>query len=264
MISNIEVAMITWPVWLLIVTILAVFFIGTFLGYFNSNTDAKKKLEEAHARTETVILQARGDAERATARVAQAEKMIASASANSSSGKTILRLWLDAAERPALDLDGQSVDTTHITETHRKRLVSLMNVMRPWIEGKSSTAPVPAAPQPVTSAPVSTPIIQVPPPAPKSIFSSLPLPTLLPGQKDEPPAVPLSIVAQIDEILQARLAIGPLADRDIKLLEAPDGSVIVQIGSQKFAGVGEVTDPEVQSVLRAAIAAWEKKYTPGM
>jgi hypothetical protein len=40
--------------------------------------------------------------------------------------------------------------------------------------------------------------------------------------------------------------------------------VIVQIGSQKFAGVGEVTDPEVQSALRAAIAAWEKKYTPGM
>jgi hypothetical protein len=259
MISNIEVAMINWPVWLLIVALIAVFFIGAFLGYLNSNTDAKKKLEEAHARTETVILQARTDAERAAARVAQAEKMIASAPVNSPPEKTLLRLWLNAAERPALDLDGQNVDTTRITEMHRKRLVSLLNVMRPWIEGKSSTAPVPAPP-PVTIAPV----MQIPPPVKKSIFSSLPAPSLLPAKKDEPPAAPLSIVSQIDEILQVRLMGGPLAGRGIKLLESPDGGVTVVIGSQKFAGIDEVTDPEVQSVIRAATAEWEKKYTPGL
>jgi hypothetical protein len=259
MISNIEFAMINWPVPLLIVVLLAVFFIGGFLGYFNSNTDAKKKLEEAHARTESVILQARADAERAAARVAQAEKMIASAPGNSPPGKTLLRLWLDSAERPALDLDGQHVDATRISEPHRKRLVSLLNVMRPWIEGKASVAPVPA-PETVTPAPA----MKVPPPAPKSIFSAFPVPSLLPAKKDEPPAAPLSIVSQIDEILQARLAISPLADRGIKLQESPDGGVIVMVGSQKFAGVGEVTDPEVQSVIRAATAEWEKKYTPGL
>ena len=259
MISNIEFAMINWPVPLLIVVLLAVFFIGGFLGYFNSNTDAKKKLEEAHARTESVILQARADAERAAARVAQAEKMIASAPVNSLPGKTLLRLWLDSTERPALDLDGQHVGATRISESHRKRLVSLLNVMRPWIEGKASVAPVPAS-----ETVIPAPAMKVPPPAPKSIFSAFPVPSLLPAKKDEPPAAPLSIVSQIDEILQARLASSPLADRGIKLQESPDGGVIVMVGSQKFAGVGEVTDPEVQSVIRAATAEWEKKYTPGL
>ena len=259
MISNTEVVTITWPVWLLIVALIAVFFIGALVGYFNSNTDAKKKLEEAHARTESVILQARTDSGRAAARVAQAEKLITSLPAYSLPGKTLLRLWLDGTERPALDLDGQSVDTTQLAESHRKQLINLLNMMRPWIEGKSSAAPIPTS-QPV----ITTPVTQIPPTAPKSIFSSLPVPGLLPGKKDEPPAAPLSIVAQIDEILQTLLAVGPLADRDIKLLEAPDGGVIVQVGSKKFAVVSEVTDLEVQSVIRAAITAWEKKYTPGM
>jgi hypothetical protein len=260
MISNIEFATITWPILLLVVVILAALFIGAFAGYFNSNIDAKKKLEEARARADVAVAQARGEVERAATRIAQAEKSAAPAPASSPPGKTILRLWLDSAERTALDLDGQSVDSTQISEVHRKRLVSLLSVMRPWIEGKPSiSAPVPAPP-PATSIPVT----QVPPPVKKSIFSSFPTPSLLPGKKDEPPAAPLSIVSQIDEILQARLASSPLADRGIKLLESPDGGVIVLIGSQKFEGVGEVTDPEVQSVIRAAITAWEKKFTPGL
>jgi len=253
MITHFEVATVTWPVWALVVALIAVFFIGALLGYFESNVDAKKKLEEARARTETVIRQARSDVERAAARIAQAEKMIASAPGNSLPGKTLLRLWLDPTERPALDLDGQRVDTTRISEPHRKRLVSLLSVMRPWIEGKTSApAPVPAPPP--------TP---VPPPAPKSIFSLFPAPSLLPAKKVELPAALPSMVAQIDEILQARLAIGPLAERGIKLQESPEGAVIVMVGAQKFEGVGEVTDPEVQSVIRAAIAEWEQKYTPG-
>jgi len=253
MISNIEVAMVTLPTPALIGVLLLVLLIGALIGNFTSGVESKKKLEEAHARTETVIQQARSDAERAAARIAQAEKMIASAPGNSPPGKTFLRLWLDSAERPALDLDGQRVDTTRISEPHRKRLVSLLSVMRPWIEGKTSApAPVPAPPP--------TP---VPPPAPKSIFSLFPAPSLLPAKKVELPAALPSMVAQIDEILQARLAIGPLAERGIKLQESPEGAVIVMVGAQKFEGVGEVTDPEVQSVIRAAIAEWEQKYTPG-
>lgn len=72
------------------------------------------------------------------------------------------------------------------------------------------------------------------------------------------------MVAQIDEILQARLVSSPLADHAIKLMESPEGGVIVLVGLQKFNGVGEVTDPQIQAEIRAAIAEWEKKYTPGI
>jgi hypothetical protein len=84
------------------------------------------------------------------------------------------------------------------------------------------------------------------------------------AKKDEKPAAPLSMVGQIDEILQARLAGGPLAERGIKLIESAQGTVIVMVGLQKFNGVGEVTDPQIESEIRAAIAAWEMKYTPGL
>jgi len=74
----------------------------------------------------------------------------------------------------------------------------------------------------------------------------------------------LSIVEQIDEILQARLSGTPLAERAIRLQPSPEGGVIVWVGLQKFAGVEEVADPDVQAIIRAATAEWEKKYTPGL
>ena len=35
------------------------------------------------------------------------------------------------------------------------------------------------------------------------------------------------------------------------------------VGLTKYNGVGEVPDPQVQAMIRAAIAEWENKYTPG-
>lgn len=258
MISGVDIVTITWPVWLLVVVLLAVFFIGMFGGNFSSRVEAEKKLEEARSRAEAALQQARQDSERAAARVAQAEKMAAErpTPAAPQVGKTLLRLWLDSSENPQLDLDSQRVEILPLAEWHRKRLLTLLNVMRPWIEGK----PAVSEPQPESPAPVT----QTPQPASKSIFSSLPRPSLLPGKKEEPVVAPPSIVDQINDILQARLANTPLAARGIRLQESPEGGAIVWVGSQKFAGVGEVTDPEVKAILQVAISAWEKKYTPGL
>lgn len=258
MITGFDIATVTWPVWLLVVTLLVVFFAGLFGGSFTSRVEAQKKLEEARSRAETALQQARGDSERAAARIAQAEKIAAARPTSTSlPGTTLLRLWLDANENPQLDLDNnQRVDVSPLTELNRKRLLTLLNVMRPWIEGKSAAF----EPQP---APLAT-VTQAPQPKSKSIFSSLPKPSLLPGKKEEPPAPAPSIVGQIDEILQARLAVTPMAGRGIRLQESPEGGVIVLVGVQKFAGVGEVTDPEVKAIIQDAISAWEKKYTPGL
>lgn len=243
--------------------------IGWAIGFFDAKLRADRKIRETEEKAETAIRQAKEEAER-TVLAARA----ALEAAPPPGGKTLLRLWLDPAERPALDLDGQRVETSPLSEPHRKRLLALVNLMRPWIEGKAAVS-APAAPTPISASRpslrdalkrASAPPPPEPPPARvPSPVAPPPLPAApsSPASKEEKPAAPLSIVAQIDEILQARLAFTPLANRAIRLQESPDGGVIVWVGLQKFNGVDEVADPEIQAVIRAAIAEWEKKHSLG-
>jgi len=74
----------------------------------------------------------------------------------------------------------------------------------------------------------------------------------------------LSIVQQIDTVLQERLLNTPLEKSGLRLQESPQGGVEVYVGSQKFDSIDEVPDAGIKTTIRAAIAAWEEKYTPGI
>ena len=169
-----------------------------------------------------------------------------------------------------LDMDGQRVDTSvPLAPAQRKRLIDLLTLIRPFLEGgqPAQTAPKPApVSQPVSSSAPLTPAEQamftnpVPPkvePVPARI-------SLIPKKKSEQPAAALSMVQQIDEILQLKLVDTPLAGQGIKIQEAPGGGVMVMVGLKKYEGVGDVQDPAIKAVLQAAVAEWEKKYTPGL
>ncbi|HQV62499.1 MAG TPA: hypothetical protein PKV19_00760, partial [Anaerolineales bacterium] len=74
----------------------------------------------------------------------------------------------------------------------------------------------------------------------------------------------LSIVNQIDTVLQTRLMNTQFAKSGIRLQESVQGGVEVFVGLQKFSTVDDVPDEAIKSEIRAAIAEWEEKYTPGM
>ena len=164
----------------------------------------------------------------------------------------------------ALDLDGSRVDTSALNTDQRKRLIEMLNLMRPWLEGKSVPAPVTNTPPPARQNPVaelrkefSAP---VPPPA---VQSAAPKPAII-ASEDRPVAPAGSIVSQIDSILQARLAGTALEDRGVFLAQSSEGGVMVYVGLTKYMGVEDVPDPEIKAAIRAAIAEWENKYTPGL
>ncbi len=69
---------------------------------------------------------------------------------------------------------------------------------------------------------------------------------------------PKSIVEQVDEILQKRLANSPFSDRLIRLVDAPGGGVEVVVDAQKYEGVGDVPDPEVRGFIQDCVKEWEK------
>ena len=162
-----------------------------------------------------------------------------------------------------LDLDGTRVDTSALSADQRKRLIEMLSLIRPWLEGKPAPAPAPTPPpQP---RPVMPTAPQTPPIAPSPVINPLtsPRPTTI-AKEDRPSAPATSIVGQIDTVLQARLEGTPLGERGIFLAQSPDGGVMVYVGLTKYMGIDEVPDAEIKAAIRAAITEWENKYTPGL
>ena len=166
-----------------------------------------------------------------------------------------------------LDLDGSRVDTTALTADQRKRLIEMLNLMRPWLEGKPATAPAapPPPPQPRPVAPIrqSAPPTAAPSAPPLATDPIASRPSTI-ARDDRPIAPAGSIVSQIDSILQARIAGTPIEDRGVFLAQSAEGGVMVYVGLTKYAGIDDVPDPEIKSAIRAAITEWENKYTPGL
>jgi len=159
----------------------------------------------------------------------------------------------------ALDLDGTRVDTSALTTEQRRRLIEMLNLMRPWLEGKPAAAPakIPAAsqsePAPVAQSTQSAPAAQTPAPRPATI-----------AREERPIAPAGSIVSQIDAILQARIVGTPIEDRGVFLAQSAEGGVMVYVGLTKYAGIDDVPDPEIKAAIREAIKEWENKFTPGL
>ncbi len=226
---------------------LATMFFGYFFGLFEGRGQGYKKgrTEEAAAQSLKAAAQPPAPVAPAHAPVVQAQPV----------DKSLLRLSVDDREQPCLDLDGERVDTGQLAPHQRKRLIDLMVMMRPWIEAPSGQKPQPMAVPPPPPKPVAEPVISSAP-------AAAPVPAT-PAAPPEPVSAPTTMVGQIDAILQGMLASSPLASRGIRLVESLQGGATVVVGMQHYAGVGEVPDPEVQAIIRAAIAEWEKKYTPG-
>ena len=179
----------------------------------------------------------------------------------------------------ALDLDGRRVNPSSLSPDQRRRLIDMLNIIRPWLEGRpapAATASPPPAPPESTSisdrleafggAPAQSrpaPVEPARPTSPSTSSSTPPRPATNP-KEDRPVAPANSIVGQIDSILQARLEGTSLADRGIFLTQSPEGGVNVYVGLTRYNGVEDVPDPQIKAAIRAAIAEWEDKYTPGL
>jgi hypothetical protein len=182
----------------------------------------------------------------------------------------------------ALDLDGTRVNPSSLSPEQRKRLIDMLSIMRPWLEGRSASAsapptktvpPTPSQPTSISErletfagAPTQSkpaPVQSAPPPSRPIPPLTAPRPSTI--AKEDRPSVPAnSIVGQIDSVLQARLEGTSLGERGIFLTQSPEGGVIVYVGLTRYNGVDEVPDPEIKAAIRAAISEWEDRYTPGL
>jgi hypothetical protein len=235
---ELQFATVTWPVPALWGLGLVVLLIGFFIGYVDSNIRSVKKIDTA----ETKANVARTEAEQ---KLAAAEALKASIPAVLDD-PGLLRLK-NKNGAPLLELDGVTLNPKNISPEQKRRLIELVTVMRPWVEGGQTPA-----------APLQTPLM---PASPREASPR-------PGQSLKKPELDkqissLSIVQQIDTVLQERLLDTPLEKSGIRLQESLQGGVEVYVGLQKFDSIDEVPDATIKATIRAAIAEWEEKYTPG-
>ncbi len=168
----------------------------------------------------------------------------------------------------ALDLDGARVDPVALQPDQRKRLIEILGVMRPWLEGRAASAPsgtpsAPPAPAADQTPSRPAPFQPAPAPPPAASQSTAPKPATI-AKEDRPAAPANSMVGQIDRILQQRLAGTALEARGIFLTQSPQGGVNVYVGLTRYNAIDDVPDPEIKAAIRAAITEWEHKYTPGL
>ncbi len=237
--------------------------VGFLIGYFDLNLRATKKIEAAEEKAEVM----RAESEK---RLAEAE-VLKSQAPKALDDPGLLRLK-NKDGRPSLEMNGVTLDVKNVSADQKKRLIELLSVLRPWIEGGQAVpaAPVQAtmpppvapqsAPQPVSSserAPVQKAA------APLMPSSTQPIPTANAQAVAEKEFKALSIIAQIDHVFQRRIAGTPHETMGIRIFEGAVGSVEVMVGLNKYASIDDVPDADIKNAIRAAIAEWEQKYIPG-
>lgn len=68
----------------------------------------------------------------------------------------------------------------------------------------------------------------------------------------------LSIVEQVDEVLQELLESSQLKGRNIRLTEMPNKGVTVWVGNEYYDGINAVPDEDVKQIIRQAVKKWEE------
>ncbi|MDK1080796.1 MAG: hypothetical protein QGM50_05075 [Anaerolineae bacterium] len=219
--------------------VLAIMFFGYFFGLFEGRGQGyKKRIKEE--KDDASLLPNLGE--------------ISSSSSQTPSDEIpVLNLSKDTSGMLRMKMDGKETNTLALDADQRKRLIEILTHMRPWLEGPSASTP-PAQPQAATP---SKPL-----PSPNTTPQQVSRPTTSNG--DEPGPGPKSIVSQIDVELQSQIAGTPLADRSIRLQESLEGGVIVWVGVNKYENIEHVPDEDIKAAFKAAVAEWEKKYTPGL
>lgn len=255
------------PVFYAVVGLLIGLIIGWVIGFFDSNNRTAKKIEVAEKNADIKIQEAERKIRKAE------EQLVHAPQTSAQDDPGLLRLKNDSG-RYLLEMDGAPL-TGALSPDKKKRLIDILSYIRPYLEGgqpQQAPAPKPAAPQtppePVSTfqavtpqKPISRPVTPAAVEPVKPTLASV----LNPSKKaDEKPIAPLSIVGQIDSVLQARMVNTSLEHKGISLHESPDGAVEVIVGLTKYPSIDDVPDAVIRTAIRAAIQEWEEKFTPGL
>ena len=194
------------------------------------------------------------------------------------------RLYFSPAEKRSLtQLDGDFYpDFSALTPEQKKRVLRILQSWQEWAGNPAAGSQMnPAAGSQMNPAAGSQPTqaaftrtataaegrtVVIPPlPKEREPLTGAELDQSVTVVKPAAPAVkpvkPLTIVEQINDILTEVVANSPESKRGIRLMDDGHQGVLVWVGLEKFNGVDQVPYPEVQQLIRTAVARWEELST---
>lgn len=181
---------------------------------------------------------------------------------------TVMRFWIDEQEVQHVALEGEEVSITDATSEQRKRLADLLKVLQKWVGDEKAQPASPAVPVAVAAAAstIAAPALVV---AAEPREATKPRIDLAKGAQmffsenvsRKVESKPKTIVGMIDEVLQKKLETSPLQSKKISLEDGPHGEVIVVVDADRYVGVDQVPDPQVQAIIRESISEWDHSHS---
>lgn len=188
----------------------------------------------------------------------------APAPAAAETSKALLR-FTRKAENGALEVElgGKAIPSAdRMSQEERTQMTGLLKEGVAWLGIFQASAP--AAPPP---APAPRPARTVVPSV-VSANAETPRPSMLGGVTNAladaiNPAAgqqkkSLSIVQQIDEILQSRISGTPLEAMKIFMTEDAGNNVIVRVGKMSYQGIGSLPEGEIKELIKSCVQEWER------
>jgi len=215
---------------LLIFIVVFALAIGFFLGLFmlSMNSPLLNKLFQKDETTPEENLSVPGVAAPAGTAVSAAQ--IKKPSPNS---QLVMQVWKEEGKPPVYDLDGSYVEKENLPR-------DILNIIT--IQEKSQPKPKPE-PQTTVQPPLENGLI----------------PLEVDGEEEGEPAVKmLSVIDEVNEILQKKLHGSPLAGKGIHLMENHNKEIRFWVGLNSYNDVEEIPDAEVRQIIDASVREWEE------
>ena len=213
---------------LLVIIVVFALAIGFFLGLFllSLNSPLLNKLFQKDETTpeENLSVPAKAPTDGPAVPVAQIKKP-------SPNSRLVLQVWKEEGEPPVYDLNGTYIEKEKLP----RDILNLITVQK---EAQ-------ARPEPQT--PVRSPIED----------DSIP-PELNIEEEGEPEIKMLSVIDEVNEILQKKLHGSPLAGKGIHLMENHNKEIRFWVGLNSYNDVEEIPDLEIRQIIDESVKEWEE------
>jgi len=213
---------------LLVFIVIFALAIGFFLGLFllSMNSPLLNKLFQKDETESEVNLPGSSEA----ALVGTAENVLQIKKPNPNS-KLLMQVWKEEGKPPVYDLNGTYVEKEKLPQ-------EILNII---------TVQKGAASEPELQKPVQTPDEA------DSILQDVEA-----EEEGEAKAKMLSVIDEVNEILQKKLHGSPLAGKGIHLMENHNKEIRFWVGLNSYNDVEEIPDPEVRQIIDESVREWEE------